>query len=148
MAELSERVEAELENIKEAIDALPEAEELADLSVLELAGVSALLHSFYNGVENILKHIMRARGLTLPAGQTWHRDLIEAASKESIVSEATKEGLKEFLAFRHFFSHAYAFHVEADRLEPLVEAVPGMFGRFRDELESFMRPETDTRPRP
>ena len=55
MADLREKVEAEFQNIDEALGDLPGAERLAELSPLELAGTAALLSSFYNGIENILK---------------------------------------------------------------------------------------------
>jgi len=66
MAELRERIQAEMENVEEALAKLPEATQLPSLSLLELAGAGALLHSFYNGIENILKQMVRARGLAVP----------------------------------------------------------------------------------
>ena len=57
MTSLRERVEAEFENIERVLAELPEKRPYSELSILELAGVSTLLHNFYNGIENILKHI-------------------------------------------------------------------------------------------
>ena len=62
MAELQERIAAELENIDAVVARLPQADLLSELSELELAGTAALVHSFYNGVENIIKQIVQSRG--------------------------------------------------------------------------------------
>jgi hypothetical protein len=76
MSRLRDRIDAELENIESSLVLLPTAEQLPYLSPLEQAGVAGLLHSFYNGVENILKQIVLDRGLCLPDGPSWHRDLL------------------------------------------------------------------------
>jgi hypothetical protein len=46
---------------------------------IELSALAAMLHSFYNGVENILKRIALEAGGTVPSGEFWHRDLLAAA---------------------------------------------------------------------
>lgn len=120
MADFKQRIEAELENIQKVISKLPESQSLSSLSELEVAGVAALVHSFYNGIENILKQAVQGKGHKLPQGQTWHRDLVQLALSENIISGPTAEALKQYLAFRHFFSHAYAFEVYAERIVPLV----------------------------
>ena len=110
------------------MDALP------GLSELELAGVAALVHSFYNGVENIVKQLVQARGIALPMGESWHKELIQTAAEAGILSEATSQGVREYLAFRHFFAHAYAFDLDPERLEPLVANLASVDEQFRSDL--------------
>ena len=58
MAKLYEKVEAELENIEQILAELKQTKSLANLSTIELAGIGAFIHNFYNGIENILKQIL------------------------------------------------------------------------------------------
>lgn len=134
MADLREKVEAELQNIDAALRGLPRPERLQELSALELAGTAALLCSFYNGMENILKQILLARKVAIPAGAAWHRDLLNRLATRGEISNATRDLLAPYLAFRHFFSHAYGFDLDPDRLRPLVRGVPSVYRAVRRDL--------------
>ena len=139
MANLSEKVEAELEQVELALRELPAARRLAKLSVLELAGTASLLSAFYHGVENILKQSLLARGVALPAGSAWHRDLLQAAVAHEIISTSTRDRLASYMAFRHFFTHTYGFELDAERLRPLVEDVALAFRDFKTDARRFVR---------
>jgi uncharacterized protein YutE (UPF0331/DUF86 family) len=138
MASLSERIEAELENIEAVLRDMPSPATIAKLSRLEIAGASALLHSFYLGVENILKQMLAAKNVPIPTGDSWHRDLIDATFRIGIISSATRDSVKEYLAFRHFFAHAYAFTLDAARLQPLIARVHSVFERFRGDIAPLL----------
>lgn len=133
MVDYRERVAAENQVIERTLVALPDRP-LHELSPLELAGVAALLHNFYNGVENVLKQSMRATGRPLPKGDSWHRDLLASAVDAGVLSSELGEELRRYLAFRHFFSHAYSLDLHAARIEPLVADARGLFGRFVDHI--------------
>jgi hypothetical protein len=134
MADLREKVEAELQNIDDALRDLPQSKQLAHLSSLELVGTAALLSSFYNGVENILKQVLLARRIAIPAGAAWHRDLLNLVAKHGVISVGTRDQLAAYLAFRHFFSHAYGFDLDPDRLLPLVRDLPCVYRDVRREV--------------
>jgi len=46
--------------------------------------------------------------------------------------------LGEYLAFRHFFSHAYALDLYADKLEPLVENLQDVYSDFQKDILIFL----------
>lgn len=121
MANLKDRVSAEMKNIERVLQELPSFDKLHTLSTLELAGVATLLHNFYNGIENIIKQILLNRNIPIPDSSTWHRDLLNDSVSNNIISESTKVSLGEYLAFRHFFSHSYVLDLYPYKMEPLVE---------------------------
>jgi hypothetical protein len=129
------RIEAEYEAVEQTLSALP-SKPLVQLTELELAGVAALLHNFYTGIENILKQVFKAKNIALPTGTSWHRDLLLTAAQNNVLSEKLISELSQFLAFRHFFSHAYALDLIPDRMDPLVQRARDIFQQLTAEINN------------
>jgi hypothetical protein len=113
-------------------------------SAIELSALAAMLHSFYNGVENVLKRIAIEIDGAVPTGEFWHRDLLDAAirpgaSRPPAISEELGERLGEYLDFRHFFRHAYTFNLNWERMQALVSDCEATLRRFEAELQSFLQ---------
>lgn len=139
MASLREKVEAELEQMDRALRELPGGRRVKKLSALELAGTASLLSSLYHGVENILKQSLLAIGVALPSGAAWHRDLLQSACESGIISTELRDRLAPYMAFRHFFTHAYGFDLDPERLVPLVQDFRAVFASFKREARRFAR---------
>lgn len=135
MASLHEKVEAELEQMDQVLRELPGIHRINHLSGLELAGTASLLSSWYHGVENILKQGLLASGVALPSGAAWHRDLLQSACAQGMISTALRDGLVPFMGFRHFFTHAYGFDLDPERLLPLVRDIHPVCSVFRKEAK-------------
>ena len=131
------RIEAEYEAIENTLSALPDRP-LSTLSQLELAGVAALLHNFYNGIENIVKQVFQEKSFPIPQGESWHRDLLLAAAEKNIISDLLVNNLKQYLAFRHYFSHAYALELFPERMEPLVKNAVALFNEFKQQIDRII----------
>ncbi len=96
MANLREKVDVELENISSVLAELKKIEDKPDKTVAELAGMGTFLHNFYTGIENILKQILGAKGISVPMSSSWHRDLLIRASEEKIITETTRRQLAKW----------------------------------------------------
>jgi hypothetical protein len=131
------RIEAEYEAIENTLSALPDRP-LSALSQLELAGIAALLHNFYNGIENIVKQVFQEKSFPIPQGESWHRDLLLAAAEKNIISDLLLNDLKQYLAFRHYFSHAYALEIFPERMEPLVNDAVALFNEFKQQIDKII----------
>ena len=138
MASLREKVEAELEQMDQALRELPGARRVSRLSVLELGGTASLLSSVYHGVENILKQVLLASEVVLPSGAAWHRDLVQLACEQGIISTELRDRLVPYMAFRHFFTHAYGFDLDPQRLAPLVRDVRVVCACFKKQAKRFV----------
>lgn len=138
MADLRTKVNVELENISAVLKELQKVKDKPNKTIVELAGIGTFLHNFYAGIENILKQIVSAKGISIPLTESWHRDLLITASKYRIISENTREELAKYLAFRHFFVYAYSFLLDERELKVLVDRIFETNIQFKKEINIYL----------
>ena len=84
----------------------------------ELVLLAVNLHGWYTALETALERVARLLDQTVPAGNTWHVDLLAQMQVEipglrpSVVPAATIPELHELRKFRHFFRNAYVLDLD------------------------------------
>ncbi|MDR2439190.1 MAG: hypothetical protein LBE12_07465 [Planctomycetaceae bacterium] len=142
---LQKKIDAEIKNIERLFC---ESKPLFDLckvktpDFIEASAVSLTLHSFYNGIENILLLIGKSIDENIPHGQEWHTTLFNNAfmansNRTNIFREEIKMELREYLTFRHFIRHAYNYTIDNVKLKPLVENVESVWIKIKEDLNIF-----------
>lgn len=111
--------------------------------LVEMTAAASVLHSFYNGVENIFRCIAREIDMHSPSGEHWHRDLLvrmaaDTLDRDAVISTELRDRLAEYLGFRHYYRHAYSFSLEWSELSKLVDPLLGVWDQLRSELERFL----------
>jgi hypothetical protein len=111
--------------------------------LIEITAIASVLHSFYNGLENIFRSIAKEIDNDVPTSAQGHRDLLNrmteaTANRRPVLTIETTDRLSEYLGFRHFFRHSYSFFMEWDELEKLVTPLENVWAQTKDELERFL----------
>ena len=112
-------------------------------TVVEMAALGSVLHSFYNGLENIFKSVAKGLDRRLPGGAQWHRELLTqmtqaTAARAAVISPDLHAKLTDYLGFRHFFRQGYAFLLDWSRLQKLVGPAAGVWAQVKEELGRFL----------
>lgn len=112
--------------------------DLFDITIL-----GSILHSFYNGLENIFEIIAKNIDGNVPSGNKSHQELLhQMASENNIRSEVINENLymqlREYATFRHFYRHAYSFQLNWEKMKPLVDNLHSIWNDIKLCLKNFI----------
>lgn len=124
MDDLEQAVRIEFELIEETLAQLPDPGKLGELSRLELTGTASCVSDVYMGFENVIKRIVQSRGLESPSGPSWHKELLDSAVENGIISSRTWDSASKLLVFRHLSTHAYGMRLSPERFGPVVRLAP------------------------
>lgn len=142
---LAKRLQNELPEIEltlsRAMEGLKRTQKTGDDYYLD--GVALNLHGFYSCVERIFELIAAHIDSNVPTGENWHRILLNQMAEEipdirpSVISEAVRQDLDEYLGFRHIVRNVYTYKFDSARVEKLVDKVSPLFNQFQAELLAF-----------
>jgi hypothetical protein len=111
---------------------------------IEVSALAAMLHGFYNGVENIFKRVALELGEDLPRQEGWHKALLAqmtrpGADRPAVLSPELADRLVKYLEFRHLFRNAYPFQLRWDRMENEVGDVEAVLNSLEAEIAVFLK---------
>ena len=139
------KLDFELEEINKLLDSytlLIEALKTREPDLIELTAMATILHSFYNGIEKLFLIIGKEIDKNMPSGIKWHRDLLlqmaeVSDARPAAVSSDTINVLNEYLGFRHFYRHAYSFHLTWDKMKGPALNIKETWSIVKSELNEF-----------
>ena len=116
---------------------------LKEPDFIEISACAMILHSFYNGIENILILIYKHYDGKLPQSNRWHMELLENAfvsndTRKQIFNNDLQNNLEEYMKFRHFVRHSYGFQLEWERMEDLIIGMENCWIAVKQNINNFM----------
>lgn len=138
MKNLAKHILAEKENIERVLAHLSTSLEKENKSAAEVAGIAVFVHNFYNGIENILKQILKSNNVIINNSKGWHKELLESSLSKGIIPKALGDQLYEYLTFRHFFVHSYGFRLNEAKLLKLANNIPQVWADFLTAIKTYL----------
>jgi hypothetical protein len=145
--ELAERIRGELTDlagvIQRALRSWSRGQRSQDERDVYLDSVALNLHGFYSGVERLFELIARHVDRALPAGETWHQELLlqmareVAGTRPAVISIDSASLLDELRRFRHLVRNVYTFTLAPEKIEPIIVALPQLWRQLHAELSAF-----------
>jgi len=145
--ELSERIHGEMSDMERVVQrslrAWPRAQNGSEEQDVYLDSVALNLHSFYSGIERLFELIARHIDHIFPAGETWHRDLLQQMAKDmtdvrpAVIDQDSALTLDEFRRFRHLVRNVYTINLVPGKIAGLMLALPLLWPKLRAELLAF-----------
>lgn len=109
----------------------------------DLDSMAYQLHNLYGAHEQLFEIVANFFENQI-GGDGYHADLLRRMETEikgvrpALISSTTYESLNELRGFRHFFRHAYAARLDADRVDRIVQIAIQLREPFRQDMERFL----------
>jgi len=106
--------------------------------------IGYILHSFYNGCENIFRSIARFFENDVEP-QTWHRNLLKRMKYEvegyrpRAIDDNLFQLLDDFRGFRHKFRHSYSYELDWEKERLVAAKLPATFKLLHQQITEFLQ---------
>ena len=144
-------IKKKLEKLDQLTEKLKLQQNINPEDELMIESTALKIHNFYTGCERIFKLIASDLNSSVPDSFDWHRRLLSQMTaniegiRPAVISETTKQGLSELLAFRHVVRSVYGYELDFKRIETLVKLVLNIYPSFKKEIEKFCKFLNDLR---
>ncbi len=143
--ELKEDILDEEKAIDETIERLLKAKENFNPQKqdnLTEPAMGTYLMNFYNGIENILKRISKEYYSIMPAGNSWHKALLNLSynapeGKIAIFDQGIVERLIIYRNFRHRFISGYGFQLKGEKMLELIDNIESLWDDVKKVIVEF-----------
>jgi hypothetical protein len=143
--ELREDVLDEEKAIEEILERLSIVRNKFDPKVKDYLTEPAMgtyLMNFYNGIENILKRIIKEYYLAMPKGESWHKELLILSSspplgKIALFNQDIVERLHPLRNFRHRFVSGYGFQLKGEKMLELIDNIKPLWIDIKKAISDF-----------
>lgn len=105
---------------------------------IEITAVGGILHSFYNGIENIFVLIGRSLNFDFKSSPQWHRNLVDFMfTQADFLPSDIRLLLTEYMGFRHFYRHTYGYTIKWEKCSHLFLGLPEFWQTVRDAVKKY-----------
>ena len=131
----------QIDHLLEAYAVVLEKAQVVEPDLVETTAVASVLHSFYNGLENIFLSIAKGVDSVVPNTPKWHRDLLTqmtrpTLSRGQVLTPETAQLLAEYMGFRHFYRHSYSFALDWSEMQGLVASLDVVWNVVKSDVHS------------
>jgi len=143
--ELKEDISDEEKAIEETLEKLYEVRHNFDPHKEDYSiepAMGTYLMNFYNGIENILKRISKEYYLTMPKGDSWHKELLVLSynppeEKIPIFDQAIVGRIAPYRNFRHRFISGYGFQLKGEKMLELIDNIKSLWNDIKKSISDF-----------
>ncbi|MCL2126743.1 MAG: hypothetical protein FWH38_00690 [Treponema sp.] len=134
------RIDKLLNDVKPLLDLC----KLKEPDIIEMTASAQVLHSFYNGIENIIVLFFKYMNEKLPNDNKWHKTLFEMAYGDNlknikIFRNEIKKKMEDYLLFRHFIRHSYSSELKWNQMKPLVIGINEIWEMVKIDFSIFIK---------
>ena len=144
---LIEEVNTELSYLEETKNQVNELLQIVDVRTpgnIEIAAANQFLSQFYNGIENVLKRIIKFVNLPLIRNDNWHIELLNyfynnpGSVKIHLFDRSNYEVLNTYRKIRHVVRQGYNFQMDWEKLSVAMENIPQHLSEFKTKIQNFI----------
>jgi len=132
-----------LARIKKEFSAVEGELDREEMPPYDRGAIGYMLHSFYNGCENMFRLIARFFENDI-SDESWHSDVLKRMKLEingfrpRVISDELYSLLDDFRAFRHRFRHSYSFMLDWEKEIIVARKFNKTYEMLNHEINEFI----------